>query len=60
MPNVTDINTAKDRRIDRAIRQFQTARKIYDLQKLQRALIERPETFTAHIHRLRLPLPSKV
>lgn len=60
MTNVTSINTKRDQAIDLAISQFQKARKLYDLRQLQKELDTNPASFTAHVHRLRLPLPSKV
>lgn len=49
----------KERRIDRAIANAERALKLFRINQVRRDLVERPETFTAHIHRLRLPLPPK-
>lgn len=46
------MKTLKERRIDRAIKRMETARKLYFINKLKRDLVERPETFTAHLDRL--------
>lgn len=49
----------RERRIDKAIAGFKRARQMYALSKLLEQLKTNPENFTAHLDRLRLPLPPK-
>lgn len=60
MATIHDINEKRDQAIDVATAQYLKARKLYDLRKLAKELETNPERFTAHVHKLRLPLPSKV